>query len=70
MRKLKLVHVIQRRAELATRKAFRRALRSGAPVLVSDNGTIYEVRADGSRKPLKRIEPPSPVVRGQKFLIP
>ena len=45
------------------------ALASGQSVLQSDNGVIYEVFSDGTRNPVKKIEPPTPVVTGSKIMI-
>ena len=44
-------------------------LASGQSVLQSDHGVIYEVFPDGTRKRLKEIEPPTPVVSGSKITI-
>jgi hypothetical protein len=44
-------------------------LKSGLSVLESDNGVIYEVFPDGSRRWVKEIEPPTPVVSGRNFTI-
>jgi len=38
-------------------------------VFVSDNGFIWEVFPDGTRKMIKQIEPPMPVVKGSKLKI-
>ena len=44
-------------------------LASGQSVLQSEQGVIYEVFPDGSRRRVKDIEPPIPVVRGSKIQI-
>ena len=44
-------------------------LASGQSVLQSENGVIYEVFPDGSRRRVKEIEPPTPVVPGRKITI-
>jgi hypothetical protein len=44
-------------------------LASGQSVLQSDQGFIYEVFPDGTRKLVKKIEPPTPIVPGT-FTIP
>jgi hypothetical protein len=49
--------------------ALKRTLASGQSVLQSDDGVIYEVFPDGTRKRVKEIEPPSPVERGKKIAI-
>jgi len=49
--------------------AFKRALASGQSVLQSDQGVIYEVFPDGTRKRVKKIEPPTPIEPGKKILI-
>jgi len=40
------------------------ALTAGLTVVNSDAGVIYEVAPDGTRKEIKRIAPPVPVVKG------
>jgi len=57
-------------AEAAVTQAYWQTLASGNSVLESDNGVIYEVFPDGTRKAVKTIEPPIPVVKGEKRLIP
>ena len=44
-------------------------LASGQSVLQSEQGVIYEVFPDGTRRRVKDIEPPIPVVRGSKIQI-
>ena len=44
-------------------------LASGQSALFSDGGVIYEIFPDGTRKRIKKIEPPIPVKRGSKFAI-
>jgi hypothetical protein len=56
-------------AEVALAQAYRRTLAAGYSVLVSDNGIIYEVFPDGTRKMIKQIEPPTLVVKGNKLKI-
>lgn len=46
-----------------------RAFASGRSVLQSDNGVIYEVFPDGTRKRVKEIEHPTPVTPGSKLRI-
>jgi hypothetical protein len=45
------------------------ALASGQSVLQSKQGVIYEVFPDGTRKRVKDIEPPTPVMPGRKITI-
>ena len=49
--------------------ASQRVLASGQSVLQSDQGVIYEVFPDGTRKHVKEIEPPMPVVPGSKLTL-
>jgi len=49
--------------------AFRKTLDSGQSVLQSDQGVIYELFPDGTRRPVKKIEPPTPVTPGRKITI-
>jgi hypothetical protein len=44
-------------------------LASGQSVLQSEQGYIYEVFPSGRRVPVKKIEPPTPVVSGSKITI-
>jgi hypothetical protein len=48
-------------------QAYQKTLAAGLSVLVSDNGFICEVFPDGTRKMIKQIEPPTPVVKGSKL---
>lgn len=41
-------------------------LAAGLSVLQSEGGVIYEVFPDGRRRVIKRIQPPTRVVRGSK----
>ncbi len=50
--------------------ARKQVLASGQSVLQSEAGVIYEVFPDGSRKRVKDIEPPTPVLIGSKVIIP
>ena len=49
--------------------ASQRVLASGQSVLQSDQGVIYEVFPDGTRKRVKGIEPPTSVVPGSKLTL-
>jgi len=53
-------------AASAVTQAYWQALASGNTVLESQNGSLYEVSPDGSRKKLKNIAAPTTVVRGEK----
>ncbi len=44
-------------------------LASGQSVLQSEHGVIYEVFPNGTRRRVKNIEPPTPVVAGSKIQI-
>jgi hypothetical protein len=46
-----------------------RALESGLSVLESEDGVIYEVFPDGSRKRVKDVEAPTKAIVGQKITI-
>lgn len=49
--------------------ASKRSYACGLHNVISDQGTLYEVAPDGSRKFLKHVEPPTPVKRGEKVHI-
>lgn len=49
--------------------ARKQALATGASVVESDRGVIYEVTPDGRRRELKRVAPPTRVVRGSKVIL-
>ena len=49
--------------------ALQQTLASGQSVLQSDQGVIYEVFPDGTRKRVKEIEPPTAVEPGKKITI-
>lgn len=57
-------------AETAVTQAYWQALAAGSSVLESENGVIYEIFPDGTRKALKTIEPPTPVKIGEKRILP
>ena len=44
-------------------------LDSGQSVLLSEGDVLYEVFPDGTRKLVKRIEPPTPVVAGSTYTL-
>ena len=54
---------------VAFHTACQQALESGLKVLQSEDGVIYEVSPDGSRRRVKEIEPPTQVVSGSKITI-
>ncbi|MFZ4702069.1 MAG: hypothetical protein ACOYMG_18645 [Candidatus Methylumidiphilus sp.] len=53
-------------AESAVTQAYWQTLASGSSVLESDNGVIYEVFPDGTRKVVKTTMPPTAVALGEK----
>ena len=54
---------------VAFHEAFQQTLKSGFKVLQSEDGVIYEVSPDGSRRRVKEIEPPTQVTFGSKITI-
>jgi hypothetical protein len=48
-------------------QASHRMLEAGQSVLQTDEGVIYEYFPDGTRQHVKDIEPPTPVIPGQKI---
>jgi len=54
-------------AQAAIRQAYWAALATGNSVLISDQGFLYEVFPDGSRRQGRAITPPTPVTIGTKF---
>ena len=50
----------------AVTRAYWRTLASGHSVLESEDGTLYEVAPDGSRRFVKEIAPSTPVTPGEK----
>jgi hypothetical protein len=56
-------------SESAVTVAYWQTLASGESVLESDQGTIYEVFPDGTRKPVKQIAAPVPVDPTRKVTI-
>jgi hypothetical protein len=49
--------------------ARKQTLAAGLKVLQSEDGVIYEISPDGSRRWVKEIEPPTQVVSGSKITI-
>ena len=49
--------------------ARQQTLASGQSVLQSEQGVLYEVFPDGTRKVVKKIEPPTPIQTGTKVAI-
>lgn len=49
--------------------ACKRSYASGQPTVISEEGFVYEVSPDGSRRVLKRVEPPTRVRLGLKVHI-
>ena len=56
-------------ADAAVRQAYWSSLASGNNVLICENGAIVEVHPDGSKKLIKKIAPPIPTIKGQRFKI-
>lgn len=52
-------------AQAAVTQAYWQALASGSSVLQSENGAIFEVFPDGTRKLIKTTTPPSVVAIGE-----
>lgn len=52
-------------AQSAVTQAYWQALASGSSVLLSENGVIFEVFPDGTRKLIKVISPHSSVTLGE-----
>jgi hypothetical protein len=53
-------------AESAMKQAYWQALASGSSVLEHENGVIYEVFPDGTRRAVKTVPAPTPVKAGEK----
>lgn len=51
-------------AKNATNRAYRETLRSGDRVLIARAGELVEVRSDGTRYVVKKIEPPVKMRKG------
>lgn len=56
-------------AEGAVKQAYWRALAAGHSVLTTENGMLIEVHPDGTKKIIKKLAPPIPVVKGLKLKI-
>ncbi len=56
-------------AESAVTQAYWQALAAGNSVLESDNGVIYEVFPDGTRRVVKSTQSPSAVTPGEKRVL-
>ncbi|MDQ2731214.1 MAG: hypothetical protein M3Y56_06110 [Armatimonadota bacterium] len=54
-------------AQAASTIAYWGALAAGCTVLVAENGAIYRVFPDGSRKFVQSIAPPTTVEKGKKI---
>ena len=57
-------------ADIALKQAYWQALASGSSVLEAEEGVVYEVFPDGTRKAVKQIAPPTLVAIGQKLVLP
>lgn len=60
---------IPRLAKNATALAFRRALTSGNKVLIAEAGELVEVLPNGSRRAVRKLEPPAKMRKGQVIRI-
>jgi hypothetical protein len=60
---------IPRLAKNATALAFRRALTSGNKVLIAEAGELVEVLPDGTRRAVRKLEPPAKMRKGQVIRI-
>jgi hypothetical protein len=49
--------------------AYKKTLEAGLSVLIAEEGYIYEVFPDGTRKKIKKIEPPTRVDPGKPIRI-
>jgi hypothetical protein len=49
--------------------AFKQAREAGEPVVITENGALYEVAGDGSRKRIKDVSPTTPVPPGYAVII-
>lgn len=56
-------------AEGAVTQAYWQALAAGHFVLKSENGMLIEVHPDGTKKVIKKLDPPTPVKKGLKVEI-
>ncbi len=56
-------------AQSAVTQAYWQALASGSSVLQSENGAIYEVFPDGTRKFIKTTTPPNAVAVGETRVV-
>ena len=56
-------------AQSAATQAYWQTLASGNSVLLSENGTIYEVFPDGTRTIVKKIAPPTLVKEGEQRVV-
>jgi hypothetical protein len=56
-------------ADAAFTQAYWQALAAGSSVMISDNGALYEVFPNGTRRFVKNIEPPTPVTPGEIWVL-
>lgn len=56
-------------AHKALREAYKRALKAGSVIVLGNDGVLYEVRSDGSRRKLKKVKSGIAVKRGTKFKV-
>lgn len=56
-------------AAAAVAQAYWQARAAGIPVVVREGDDVVEVSPDGSRRVIKRLEPLTPAIVGQQFVI-
>jgi hypothetical protein len=54
-------------ADAALKQAYWQALATGSSVLLCQDGVLYEMFPDGSKKMLKQLEPQLSVILGQRM---
>lgn len=58
---------LNQRAGVLTREAHQRAVATGGPVAIAQAGVVYHLLPDGTRVPVRKIDPPVRVKKGEKF---
>jgi len=56
-------------AEAAIKQAYWQALASGHSVLECENGILVEVHPNGTKKAIRKLQPPVKVKPGQRLII-
>lgn len=67
---VQLESLISSSAGITFSQARQQTLDAGQSVMQSEQGVIFEVFPDGTRKRIKEIEPPTAVEPGKKIIIP